>query len=86
MASSDSLEPGSKTMARRFLQPVKQELEIVSIDDGRQIDPSDEHPRNADSPRLETREPGSNVKVESVLQPSKQDFGIASVHEGLQLD
>jgi hypothetical protein len=50
------------------VQSWKQDSRIASVDEGMQIDPSDEHQQNADSPNLETREPGSKVKVESCQQ------------------
>jgi hypothetical protein len=47
---------------------------------------SDEHHRNAESPRRETREPASNVKVESFSQPVKQSSEIIPTDDGRQID
>jgi hypothetical protein len=59
---------------------------MVSIDEGMQIDRSDEQFENAESPRCESRQLGSNVKTESLLQPRKQDLEIVSIDEGMQSD
>jgi hypothetical protein len=45
---------------------------MVAIDEGIQIDSSDEHPQNAQSPRPETLHPGSNVNIARARQESKQ--------------
>jgi hypothetical protein len=51
-----------------------------------QTNSSDEHHRNAEFPRRETREPASNVKVESFPQPEKQLSEIIPTDEGRQID
>jgi hypothetical protein len=51
----------------------KQNLEILSTDEGRQIDSSEKHWWNAASPRLDSVEPRSSVKLESVEQEWKQN-------------
>jgi hypothetical protein len=53
LAKAERGQSDAKTMLERFSQPPKQLAEIVPIDDGRPIDRSDEHPANADSPRVE---------------------------------
>jgi hypothetical protein len=55
---------------------LKQELEIVSIDAGREIDSSDEQPSNADLSRPEIVQPVSNAKVERLSQFLKQELEI----------
>jgi hypothetical protein len=65
---------------------VKQHDEIVSIDEGKQIDRSDEHQQKANSPIAATREPGSNLKSERALHERKQLAGITSTDEGMQTD
>jgi hypothetical protein len=60
-------------------------LEIVSIDAGRQIDRSDEHHSNADSPSLTIAEPASNAKCEMLLQDRKHELEIVSIDEGMQI-
>jgi hypothetical protein len=49
-----TLQPDSNVSVDRFLQPEKQRLGIVSIDEGMHIDWSDEQLEKADSPRIET--------------------------------
>jgi hypothetical protein len=61
------------------VQHAKQELGIVSIDEGIQIDSSDEHPKNVDSPRIRTREPVSKVTITIVPQKQKHPHSIRSV-------
>jgi hypothetical protein len=70
----------------RFSQSPKQDDEIVSIDEGREIDRNDEHIANPDSPRIASREPGSNLKSESALQQMKQHLPIISTDDGMQTD
>jgi hypothetical protein len=60
-------------------------LESVVSDGGRQIDRSDEHPENADSPSIETLEPASNVKCERSVQFLKQPHEIVSIDAGIQI-
>jgi hypothetical protein len=69
-----------------LLQRAKQRLEMVSIDEGIQIERSDWHPPNADSPKIETLEPDSNAKFESEPHPSKQDLEIVCMDEGIQIE
>jgi hypothetical protein len=69
-----------------LLQDEKQDFEIVSIDEGMQIDRSAEQPANANSPRFESREPRSKVKSERFSQSQKQDLEIVSIDEGMQID
>jgi hypothetical protein len=66
--SAESLDPVSKTIVVRLSQSLKQDLAIVSIDDGMQIGWSDEQFAKADSPRTEAFEPDSNVTFERLLQ------------------
>jgi hypothetical protein len=47
---------------------MKQSLEMVTIDEGMQIDSNDEHPAKADSPRIETLLPDSNLTDETKSQ------------------
>jgi hypothetical protein len=64
----------------------KQDSEIVSIDEGRQIDSSDEQSENADSPRSESLDPLSNVKVARHSHDLKQELEIVSIEDGIQID
>jgi hypothetical protein len=59
---------------------------MASTDEGIQIDRSDEHSKNADLPRFESREPNSNVKFERFSQFEKQASEMASTDEGIQID
>jgi hypothetical protein len=54
--------------AERLQQSLKQDLEIVSTDEGIQTDRSCAQFEKADPPRIETREPDSNVTLERFLQ------------------
>jgi hypothetical protein len=56
------------------------------MDEGIQIDSSDEQFRNADSPRIEVLQPDSNVNFLSCEQSLKHDFEIVSIDEGIQID
>jgi hypothetical protein len=64
----------------------KHDSEIVSIDDGIQIERSDEPRANADWPRIEIRKPRSNVQSESVSQPRKRESQTVSIDEGTEID
>jgi hypothetical protein len=59
---------------------------MVSIDEGIQIECSDEQFPNANSPRPETLQQLSNVKIERFLQPLKQFLEMVSTDEGIQID
>jgi hypothetical protein len=61
-------------------------LQIVSTDEGIQIDRSDKQFSNANSPRVEIRHPPSNVNVERLRQLAKQHFAIPSIDEGIQIE
>jgi hypothetical protein len=78
---SEILEPGSNVKVERFRQPRKSSLEIVAIDEGRQIEGS-EQPSNADTPRVESRQPGANVTFESSGHKAKQLLVRISIDEG----
>jgi hypothetical protein len=54
-------------------QPLKQDAEMASTEDGIQIDFSDEHPTHADSPRIEILQPTSNARKERLVQLEKKD-------------
>jgi hypothetical protein len=69
---TESLEPGSKFKSERFRHPMKQRSEIVSNEQGMQIDRRDSHMPNAFSPRIESFEPGANVNSETLPHCSKQ--------------
>jgi hypothetical protein len=59
---------------------------MVLIDEGIQIDWSDEQFSNADGPRVETLEQLSNVKIERFVQFQKQEFQMIAIDEGIQID
>jgi hypothetical protein len=54
--------------AERWLQRSKQNVEIVSTDEGMRIDRSDEQSSNADWPSIETLQLASNFTLESCAQ------------------
>jgi hypothetical protein len=56
------------------------------MDEGMQIDRSDEQPANADSPSVESLEPDPNVNTERRTQGEKHDRDIVSIDEGRQID
>jgi hypothetical protein len=68
------------------VQLLKQDLASVSIDEGMQTERSDEHFRNADSPKTEILEPPSNAKMERLRQPLKQDLETILTEEGRQIE
>jgi hypothetical protein len=68
------------------VQSEKHDREIVSMDDGRKSDWSDEHFRKALSPRTATILGDLNVKLDRFAQSAKQDSGIASTNLGMQID
>jgi hypothetical protein len=68
------------------VQLEKQLSEMVSIDEGIQIDRSDEQCANADSPSVETLQQLSNVKIERFLQLEKQSSAMVVIDEGIQID
>jgi hypothetical protein len=59
---------------------------MVSIDEGIQIEGSDEQFANASSPRFEILQSLSNVKIERHVQLEKQDLEMVSIDEGIQID
>jgi hypothetical protein len=59
-----SLEWDSNAKFERLLQSVKQNGEIVSIDEGIQTECNDVQEVNAYGPRFESLEPDSNLKSE----------------------
>jgi hypothetical protein len=61
-------------------------LESLSTDEGIQIDWSDEHCENADSPRSESLQPHSNAAEERALHSLKHDLEIVSTDEGNEID
>jgi hypothetical protein len=79
-------QPDSNVKLERSLHLLKQKSGILSIDEGMQIDLSDEQCPNAESPRAENLEPDSNVKLERSLHLLKQKFGILYIDEGMQID
>jgi hypothetical protein len=79
-------QPDAKVRSQSFLHDLKQPWQIVRIDEGMQIDCSDEHFSNAESPRHETRQRGSNATVKRILQWLKQCEAIVSTEEGMQID
>jgi hypothetical protein len=65
---------------------LKQKAERVSIDEGIQIDSSDEQFEKAASPRVRSRQPRSNVNVRRCPHSLKQLFESVSIDEGIQID
>jgi hypothetical protein len=68
------------------VHPRKHSLEIVSIDEGIQIDRTDEQFLNVDSPRIETVQPLSKVNFERFVHFPTQESEIVSVDERIQID
>jgi hypothetical protein len=73
-------------MLTSFSQPSKQDLEIVSIEEGIQIDSSAEQDEKAPTPRWAILEPGSNLKFASLVQLLKHLTPIVSIDEGREID
>jgi hypothetical protein len=59
---------------------------MVSIDEGIQIDWSDEQLSNAQQPSFETLQPFSNVKIERFVQLQKHFLEMVSIDEGIEID
>jgi hypothetical protein len=68
------------------MQDLKQDVQIVLIDEGIHILRSDEQDSKADFPRSRSREPLSNVKLERPQQRRKQNSQIVSIDEVMQID
>jgi hypothetical protein len=66
-----------------FLEPGRQ---IVSIDAGIQINWSDEHLSNGDSPRLESLLPNSIANSDNWVHDLKQNREMVSIDEEIQID
>jgi hypothetical protein len=66
-------------MYQSRLQEEKQCVEIVSIDNGRQIGEPPKRASKAGSPKIEIVEPTSNVRMASSLHWQKQRLAIASI-------
>jgi hypothetical protein len=56
------------------VQSLKQDLEIISTDEGREMISSEEQNANADSPRTERLEPGAKLKDERRSHDEKQNL------------
>jgi hypothetical protein len=67
------------------LHSAKQDSQILSTEEGIQIDESDEHFENAQRLMHERVEPDSNVSVERKRQPSKQKSPICLSAEGIEI-
>jgi hypothetical protein len=59
---------------------------MIPIEEGMQIDTSDEHHKNVNSPRTEILQPDSNVKDDRFPQLVKQLPETVSTDEGMQID
>jgi hypothetical protein len=79
-------QPGSKMTLIRFVQNQKQHLEIISTDEGIQIDRSDKQFANADAPKVEIWQFESNVTVERLPQNLKPQERISLVDGGTHID
>jgi hypothetical protein len=76
------LEPEAKVTVKRPEQSLKQRLEIVSIDEGMQMDRSAEQEDKPRRPKVEMRQPASNVKNGRVS--GKLRRAIVSIDEEIQ--
>jgi cell division protein FtsX len=68
------------------LQYEKQYAERVSTNAGIEIDVSNEQPKNALSPTIESFESVSNVTFDSSSQVAKQHLAMVVTDEGMQID
>jgi hypothetical protein len=59
---------------------------MTVIDEGIQIDCSDEQPLKALLPRTVILQPDSNANVDRFLQREKHKGGIVSIDEGMYID
>jgi hypothetical protein len=69
----------------RKRHPEKQHWPKMWRDDGRQIDESEEQPKNAESATDEMREPDSNVTLKRDLERTKQCTSRVSTEAGMQI-
>jgi hypothetical protein len=56
------------------------------MDEGIQIDRSDEHSENAEFPRFDTRQPASKTTFERPVHAKKHDSEIVSIDDGIRID
>jgi hypothetical protein len=82
----DSFDPDANVNAESSPQLEKQKSEIVSTDEGMQIDRSDEQLANAEWPRTESLQPNWNVKFDRFLQWVKHSSEMLSIEQGMQID
>jgi hypothetical protein len=61
-------------------------VQILSTDEGTEIDRNEEQYENAKSSRLASLMPALKVTFERLLQWLKQNFEILSIDEGIQID
>jgi hypothetical protein len=80
------LAPVGKITVERCQQFLKQSLEIMSIDEGIQIDRSWKQSQNAPDSRCESFEPESNATSDRPSQIMKQPPEIVSTDAGMQID
>jgi hypothetical protein len=78
------LQPRSNVKFESLWRPKKQDVGIVPIDDGMQIDWNAQH-ENANWPRIETLDGDSKVKVER-RECARHDSPIVSTDEGMPTD
>jgi hypothetical protein len=84
--SVESRDPLSNVTPERVLQTEKQLDESVAIDEGIQIDRSDEENQKAHGPRIEMVQPGSKAKIETFPKLLNQDWVNVLIDEGTQSD
>jgi hypothetical protein len=80
-----ALSPPSKVTIARFLHPEKQDVRRCLIDEGIQIEASDEQEEKAVSCTVEIRESLSNMMLERFAHFEKQASEIVSIDRGTQI-
>jgi hypothetical protein len=82
----ESLELTSNVTLERSSQPTKHPWQMVSTEDGMEIDGSNEHPEKAAWPICETLDPVSNVNDVRCPQCEKQSLEMVVTEEGMQIE
>jgi hypothetical protein len=85
LARIDSSESGSNVKSERFRHLEKQPSEIVSTEDGMQIDRRDGNSAKAESPKVESPDLISKVTFERP-ERWKQPLEMVSIDEGRKID
>jgi hypothetical protein len=82
----DVVEPLSNVSFERASQPRKHPRPMISTDQGRQIEKSDEHREKASLSMRRSREPGAKATTERVSHVKKHRSQRTSTVDGMHMD